>query len=43
MSETKKFLTIIGDDKELLAMFSGIILSGISLISCAVTACVWYL
>lgn len=38
MSETKKFLTIIGDDKELLAMFSGI-----SLISCAVTACVWYL
>lgn len=43
MNNQKKLLTILGHDKGLLGMFSGIILSAIGLISVAVTACVWYL
>ena len=43
MNHSKKLFTILGSDKELLAMFSGIIFSGIALIGLAATACVWYL
>ncbi len=43
MNNGKKLLTILGHDKGLLGMFSGMVLSVIGLISVAVTACVWYL
>ena len=39
----KKLLTILGNDKGLLAMFSGIVFIGITFICLAVTAGVWYL
>ncbi len=39
----KKLLSILGGDKQLLAMFSGVILCAVALLSMAVTAGVWYL
>ena len=39
----KKLLTILGKDRELLAMFSGIILTGIAAVVLLITAGAWYL
>ena len=43
MRNTRKLFTILGHDKGLLAIFGSMILSGITFISLAVAACVWYL
>ena len=43
MNGKKKLLTILGAHKDLSALLSGIILSGIAFIAVAVTAGVWYL
>jgi hypothetical protein len=43
MRGTSKLTAIVYQDKELMRLFSGLIASGIGLLSIAVTACVWYL
>ena len=42
MNSNRRLLVAIVRDKELLAILSGIVLSGIGLISLTVTAGVWY-
>ncbi len=42
MNNRKKLLAILGDDRELLTLFSGVVLSGIALVTLAVTAGIWY-
>ncbi|MGB8707468.1 MAG: hypothetical protein WCD72_05905 [Dehalococcoidia bacterium] len=43
MSRTKKFMSIVGGDKKLLGMFSGIVINVTALVAILVMACVWYL
>jgi hypothetical protein len=43
MKRTSKFTDIVYQDKELMRLMSGLIASGIGLLSIAVTALVWYL
>jgi hypothetical protein len=38
-----KLTAVISHDKQLMSLFSGMILSGIGLLSVAITACIWYL
>jgi hypothetical protein len=38
----KNFLTLISTDKELKALFIGIVICGIALLTAAVTAGAWY-
>lgn len=40
---SKRFLTLLIGDKQLLATFSGMVFSFVVLISLAVTAGIWYL
>lgn len=40
---SKKLLARLTSDRQLLAIFSGVVLSAIALISVAVTAGIWYL
>jgi hypothetical protein len=39
----KNLITVLQDDRELLAIFSGIILTGVAMLSVLVTAGIWYL
>jgi len=43
MKGINRLSNVISHDKRLISLFSGIILSGIGLLSVAITACVWYL
>lgn len=43
MSNSKRFLAILRDDKKLLGMFGGIVIDMAVLATIIVTACVWYL
>ena len=43
MNSNKRFLAVLGSDRELLAIFSGIVLTGIALISLMITAGICYL
>jgi hypothetical protein len=43
MKGTSKITAIVYRDKELMRLFSGLIASGIGLLSIAITACLWYL
>jgi len=43
MRRSRKFLTILKDDKKLLGMFGGIVVDVAVLVAILVTACVWYL
>jgi hypothetical protein len=43
MSNSKRFLVILRDDKKLLGMFGGIVIDMAVLAAIVVTACVWYL
>jgi len=40
---SKRFLSILRDDKKLLGIFGGIVIDVIVLVTIVVTACVWYL
>ena len=42
MNNTKKLFTLLGDDKNLLAIFTGIVLCGLAFIGLAVTAGIFY-
>ena len=42
INRSKKLTAVLHDDRKLLAMFSGIILSALAFVSLAVTAGVWY-
>lgn len=39
----KNLITVLHDDRELLAIFSGIVLTGVAMLSLLVTAGIWYL
>lgn len=43
MKKINKFTAVISHDKQLMSLFSGMVLSGIGLLSVAVTAFIWYL
>lgn len=43
MHKAKKLLTIIREDRKLLATFSGTLVDGIILISVIIMACCWFL
>jgi hypothetical protein len=43
MKRMNKLTAVISHDKQLMSLFSGMILSGIGLLSVAITACIWYL
>ena len=43
MSSSKKVLTIINNDRKLMAMFGGAILDGIILIGLVITASIYFL
>jgi hypothetical protein len=43
MKKINKLTAVISHDKQLMSLFSGMILSGIGLLSVAITACIWYL
>jgi len=43
MKKMNKISAVISHDKKLASLFSGMVLSGIGLLSVAITACVWYL
>ncbi len=43
MKKINKLNAVISHDKKLASLFSGMVLSGIGLLSVAITACVWYL
>jgi hypothetical protein len=43
MSKSKKFMSIIGGDKKLLGMLSGIVIDVTALVTILVMACIWYL
>jgi hypothetical protein len=43
MKGISKLTAIVSQDKGLMRLLSGLIVSGIGLLSVAVTACVWYL
>jgi hypothetical protein len=43
MKRINKLTTVISHDRRLVSLFSGMVLSGIGLLSVAVAACVWYL
>jgi hypothetical protein len=43
MSKSKKFMSIIGGDKKLLGMLSGIVIDVTALVAILVMACIWYL
>jgi hypothetical protein len=43
MKRINKLTAVISHDKQLLSLFSGLVLSGIGLLSVAITACIWYL
>jgi hypothetical protein len=43
MKKINKLTAVISHDKRLMSLFSGMVLSGIGLLSLAVTAFVWYL
>ena len=43
MKRMNKLTAVISHDKQLVSLFSGMVLSGIGLLSVAITACIWYL
>jgi hypothetical protein len=43
MKKANKFTAVLAHDKQLLSLFSGMVLSCIGLLSIAVTALVWFL
>jgi hypothetical protein len=43
MKKLNKFTAVLTHDKQLLSLFSGMVLSSIGLLSVAITALVWYL
>jgi hypothetical protein len=43
MKRINKLTAVISHDKQLVSLFSGMVLSGIGLLSVAITACIWYL
>jgi hypothetical protein len=43
MKKMNKLTAVISHDKQLMSLFSGMVLSGIGLLSVAITACIWYL
>lgn len=43
MKRINKFTAVISHDKQLLSLFSGMVFSGIGILSVAITALVWYL
>jgi hypothetical protein len=43
MKKINKLTAVISHDKQLVSLFSGMVLSGIGLLSVAITACIWYL
>jgi hypothetical protein len=43
MKRINKLTAVISRDKQLVSLLSGMILSGIGLLSVAITACIWYL
>jgi hypothetical protein len=43
MKRINKLTAVISHDKRLMSLFSGMVLSGIGLLSVAITAFVWYL
>jgi hypothetical protein len=43
MKKINKFTAVISRDKQLMSLFSGMVLSVIGLLGVVVTACVWYL
>jgi hypothetical protein len=43
MRGINKLTAVISHDKRLASLFSGMVLSGIGLLSVAITACIWYL
>jgi len=43
MRKINKFTAVIAHDKQLLSLFSGMVLSCIGLLSVAIAAIVWYL
>jgi hypothetical protein len=42
-TKTRKLTAVLHDDRQLLKLFSGIILTAVALLSIAVTAGIWYL
>jgi hypothetical protein len=43
MKKINKLTAVISRDKQLMSLFSGMVLSVIGLLSVAITACIWYL
>jgi hypothetical protein len=43
MKKMNKLTAVISHDKQLMSLLSGMVLSGIGLLSVAITACIWYL
>jgi hypothetical protein len=43
MKKLNRLTAVISHDRKLASLFSGMVLSGIGLLSVAITACVWYL
>jgi hypothetical protein len=43
MNNRNRFLGLIGHDKELLALFGGIVVVAVIMLSLAITAGIWYL
>jgi len=41
--KTKKLTAVLNDDRQLIGLLSGIILTAVALVSLAVTAGIWYL
>jgi hypothetical protein len=43
MKKINKLTAVISHDRQLMSLFSGMVLSCIGLLSVAITACIWYL
>jgi hypothetical protein len=43
MKKINKFTAVVSHDRQLISLFSGMVLSCIGLLSVAITACIWYL
>jgi hypothetical protein len=43
VKKINKLTAVISHDKQLMSLFSGMVLSGIGLLGVAVTACIWFL
>jgi hypothetical protein len=43
MKKINKFTAVISHDRQLISLFSGMVLSCIGLLGVVATACVWYL